>query len=167
MSFRIPFPLNPLLLSSAQRIAKSNVLAVVFVHGAGGAPIGGSMRVCLLVGTSTGSWTKRLAPSIFSPSAKGIEYPAVSPVLSLYPLRSFYLVPVRGGRRTLEEYGFSLFRGTLTSRILELFKPLERTFSVRDLEEGGAGSAKRALQRKFFSAQNTEFSMELWNLIRR
>lgn len=85
------------------------------------------MRACLLVGTSTGSWTKRelpLASSLSSlrraelsaaplrraserASTKGIEYPAVFSLSATFP--SSHMVPVQG-RRTWKRSGSRLVR---------------------------------------------------------
>lgn len=75
--------------------------------------IGGSMRVCLLVGTSTGSWTKRLAPSITQREGNRVScrfscllLPSARPSLVRASIPVLRRRRKKKKKKNLEEFGF-------------------------------------------------------------
>lgn len=67
-------------------------------------------RVCLLVGTSTGSWTKRLAPSVFQCKGNRVSWPFLfSLLLAALRARSWYRSKEKQQRKEEEEETWKRF----------------------------------------------------------
>lgn len=138
--FRVVRPRFPFSLSAEENDCEEG-LAVALVHGARGAAIGGSMRVCLLVGTSTGSWTKRLAPSITRREGNRVSCRFSCPPPLSSPLRVLHRDTGPRRKKNLEEFGF--FARTSPSRSFHHSSASFFTFSRRVSRSRDSGRNRR------------------------